>query len=149
MQVSFQWTRRGFWRCAAVTAGFVAYRRVRATIDAWRRRNHGARYARWSRTGRDPDLPGRLKRLAAGDEMPDGLFVPGLPDAMAAFAGDNGRTLVVRNHEALFANDGPFGKNNERLSRVPASKLYDYGRGKAPCPGGTTTFVGTRARSRW
>ena len=34
-----------------------------------------------------------------GDAMSDGLLVPGLPDAMAAFAGPQGRTLLVCNHE--------------------------------------------------
>ena len=32
-----------------------------------------------------------------GDAMSDGLLVPGLPDAMAAFAGPQGRTLLVCN----------------------------------------------------
>jgi uncharacterized protein len=149
------WTRRRFLgACAAVTAGFVAYRRVfEQSIDVLASvgtaaRGYGALVA-------DPaaivDLPQGFSYKVvsrAGDEMPDGLLVPGMPDAMAAFAGENGRTLVVRNHEALFTAEGPFGKNNERLSRIPATKLYDLGRGVTPCPGGTTTFVwDTRTQS--
>lgn len=149
------WTRRRFLgACAAVTAGFVAYRRVfEQSIDVLAStgtaaRGYGALVA-------DPaaiiDLPQGFSYKVvsrAGDEMPDGLLVPGLPDAMAAFAGEGGRTLVVRNHEALHLNDGPFGKNNERLSRIPTSKLYDLGFGVTPCPGGTTTFVwDTRTQS--
>ncbi len=76
----------------------------------------------------------------AGDEMPDGLLVPGLPDAMAAFAAPGGHAIVVRNHECL-GTGGPFGPKNERLAKIPASKLYDLGAGVTPCAGGTTTFV--------
>lgn len=82
----------------------------------------------------------------AGDEMPDGLLVPGLPDAMAAFAGGEGRTIVVCNHECM-GTLGAFGPKNERLARISASKLYDLGAGVTPCAGGTTTFVwDTRAQ---
>jgi len=76
----------------------------------------------------------------AGDEMPDGLLVPGLPDAMAAFAGPGSHAMVVRNHECL-GTGSAFGPKNERLSKISASKLYDLGAGVTPCAGGTTTFV--------
>jgi secreted PhoX family phosphatase len=76
-----------------------------------------------------------------GDEMDDGLLVPALCDGMAAFPGPDGTVIVVRNHEGLFAAEGPFGEKNERLARVPTAKLYDLGLGITPCPGGTTTFV--------
>ncbi len=78
-----------------------------------------------------------------GNTMDDGLLVPGVPDGMAAFRGKKGRVIVVRNHENnpdRYKN-GPFGENNELLSRVPAKKFYDYGNSKAPSLGGTTTFV--------
>jgi secreted PhoX family phosphatase len=150
-----KWTRRRFLgACAAVTAGFVAYRRVfEQSIDVLAKTGNAARG--YGALVADPakivDLPQGFSYKVvsrAGDEMPDGLLVPVLPDAMAAFAGDGGRTLVVRNHEALLSGDGPFGKNNERLARIPASKLYDLGRGVTPCPGGTTTFVwDTRTQS--
>lgn len=76
-----------------------------------------------------------------GDRMTDGLLSPGLPDGMAAFAGKNGRVILIRNHENNPEGKGPFGKNNELLSKVPKSKLYDYGYGKWPSLGGTTTLI--------
>src|SRR5262245_50514802 len=44
-----------------------------------------------------------------GDPMDDGRRVPPLHDGMAAFAGENGRVVLVRNHEisAGPALDGP------------------------------------------
>ncbi|MEL6651944.1 MAG: alkaline phosphatase PhoX [Bacteroidota bacterium] len=78
-----------------------------------------------------------------GTEMADGLLVPGRPDGMAAFVGEDGKVIVVRNHE-LSADEfenGPFGAKLERLSRYERSSLYDYGRGKLPGQGGTTTFI--------
>jgi secreted PhoX family phosphatase len=150
-----EWTRRSFLRaCGAVTIGFLAYRRAfHQSLDALAAASTAARG--YGPLVPDPnavvDLPrGFAYRIVsrAGDEMPDGLLVPGMPDAMAAFAGSDGRTIVVRNHEALWALEGPFGPKNERLSRIPASKLYDSGGGATPCPGGTTTFVwDTRAQS--
>ncbi|MBY0280255.1 PhoX family protein [Candidatus Binatia bacterium] len=78
-----------------------------------------------------------------GEEMSDGLLVPGAPDGMGAFAGPDGKTLVVRNHE--LGNDtpdlGPYGATNERFARVPAADVYDAGGGTRPALGGTTTFV--------
>src|SRR5687767_2939340 len=50
----------------------------------------------------------------AGEKMNDGLRVPDKQDGMAAFAGPNGLTILVRNHE-LSADDsarGPFGEDN-------------------------------------
>ncbi|MGH7292049.1 MAG: alkaline phosphatase PhoX, partial [Myxococcota bacterium] len=54
----------------------------------------------------DPDrllalAPGFSYRVIArtGDEMSDGLLVPGCPDGTGAFAGPNGRVILVRNHE--------------------------------------------------
>jgi len=79
----------------------------------------------------------------AGDKMDDGLFLPGAPDGMAAFTGKKGRVIVVRNHENSpdrFEN-GAFGKNNELVGSIQASKFYDYGKKKMPSLGGTTTFV--------
>ena len=77
-----------------------------------------------------------------GDEMDDGLLVPGLPDAMAAFPGAEGRTLLVCNHEltAGARKVGAFGEENERIAKVPRERFYDWGRGDPP-QGGTTTFV--------
>jgi len=76
-----------------------------------------------------------------GDKMDDGLLVPDLPDGMATFPCNDGLTLLVRNHELLPYQLGPFGKENKLLKEVPAQKFYDYGKGKTPGLGGTTTVV--------
>ncbi|MFK7923707.1 MAG: alkaline phosphatase PhoX [Bacteroidia bacterium] len=79
----------------------------------------------------------------SGSEMVDGLLLPGKPDGMAAFAGEDGKVIVVRNHEVSpddFEN-GAFGPNLERLSQLSKEDIYDYGRGKLPGLGGTSTFV--------
>ncbi|HEV7350823.1 alkaline phosphatase PhoX [Telluribacter sp.] len=78
-----------------------------------------------------------------GSTMSDGLLVPGAPDGMAAFKGAKGRTILIRNHEMNPnpAGGGPFGLNNELLSKVDRNKLYDYGKGVMPELGGTTTII--------
>jgi uncharacterized protein len=79
-----------------------------------------------------------------GEEMADGLLVPAMHDGMAAFAGPNGRTVLVRNHEMesdWAARGSPYGPDRERLKRVDRSKIYDYGEGVQPSMGGTTTLV--------
>ena len=37
-----------------------------------------------------------------GNEMDDGLKVPGCHDGMAAFAGSNGKTILIPNHESFW-----------------------------------------------
>ena len=78
-----------------------------------------------------------------GEEMDDGLWVPGGHDGMAAFPGPNGKTLLVRNHElqATSKNAGAFGWNNEKIEPAAIDKFYDAGSGELPCLGGTTTLV--------
>ena len=78
-----------------------------------------------------------------GTLMTDGLVVPGKPDGMATFAGKNNTTIIIRNHENSpdDSKNGPFGKANELLSKVEKKKLYDFGNGKLPCIGGTTTLI--------
>lgn len=79
-----------------------------------------------------------------GEEMSDGLLVPGLHDGMAAFDGGDGRVVLVRNHEIGIDADprlGAFGPNLERLDRIDPAMLYDAGRGGPPSLGGTTTIV--------
>ncbi|NUM52169.1 MAG: DUF839 domain-containing protein [Candidatus Hydrogenedentes bacterium] len=79
----------------------------------------------------------------AGDKMDDGFVVPSEADGMAAFAGPDGKTIVVRNHELSPDKPewGPYGAANELFEKIDRAMLYDAGRGKAPCLGGTTTFV--------
>ncbi|MEM6348833.1 MAG: alkaline phosphatase PhoX [Bacteroidota bacterium] len=78
-----------------------------------------------------------------GSEMADGFFLPGKPDGMASFAGENGKVIVVRNHEVSHDDfeNGAFGAKNELLARLGKESLYDYGSGKLPGLGGTTTFI--------
>jgi len=76
-----------------------------------------------------------------GDKMSDGFFVPGLPDGMATFPGKDGRIVLVRNHELHRKGDSAFGQEDELLKRLKPNQLYDYGNGKTPGYGGTTTLV--------
>ena len=78
-----------------------------------------------------------------GSTMSDGLLVPGKGDGMATFTAKNNRTIIIRNHENthLDFKNGPFGKMNELLSKVDRKKFYDYGSGKTPGIGGTTTLI--------
>lgn len=84
-----------------------------------------------------------------GEQMADGLLVPGKPDGMAAFPGPDGRTLLVRNHELQtdWVKLSPYGRDNALLTRIARDRVYDAGHGSTPCLGGTTTLVyDTRAR---
>lgn len=93
------------------------------------------------------DLPERFSYRVlsrAGERMDDGLYLPAVPDGMAAFPGPNGHTLLVRNHEVnhdALGLSGPFGARNELLAEVGADRLYDVGADGTPCLGGTTTLV--------
>jgi uncharacterized protein len=78
-----------------------------------------------------------------GEQMDDGLFLPGGPDGMAAFKGKKGSVIVVRNHELSpdsFKN-GAFGETNQLLEKVGQDKFYDYGKKAIPGLGGTSTFI--------
>ncbi len=99
------------------------------------------------------DLPAGFSYTAfspVGTEMDDGLLLPGKHDGMAAFAGAAGRVILVRNHELeeTWTNRGPFGRFNERLSRVPRAKIFDFGDGGRPGLGGTTTAIYNPATRR-
>lgn len=78
-----------------------------------------------------------------GQTMSDGLLVPGLPDAMGAFEGPAGKTIIVRNHELDPSKlDGtPFGKGQRLAGRLPRARFYDAGFGTYQSFGGTTTIV--------
>jgi uncharacterized protein len=79
----------------------------------------------------------------AGEKMDDGLLVPGKHDGMGAFAGPNGRVILVRNHEmeASATEYSPFGVKRILLKKIDRKKLYDAGRGTKPGLGGTTTLI--------
>ncbi len=74
--------------------------------------------------------PGFQYRIlsAVGEEMDDGYLVPNQHDGMAAFAGENGSTILVRNHEIH-----PLQAQNTLPPDVPQ---YD-----SACSGGTTTLI--------
>jgi hypothetical protein len=78
-----------------------------------------------------------------GEPMSDGLRVPGSHDGMAAFAGDDGRIVLISNHEldALWSSDGPFDENFEQLPESLKACVYDRGADRTPCIGGTTTTI--------
>jgi uncharacterized protein len=78
-----------------------------------------------------------------GEEMDDGLLVPGRHDGMAAFPGEGGTTILVRNHEneAPWRHYSPFGRNDERLGKIDRRFIFDAGYGRIPLNGGTTTLV--------
>lgn len=130
--------RRGFLKAIATAA-------VTPAISA--AREDGA--ARFGRLRPDPDgildLPeGFSYRVISrrGEEMDDGLLVPALHDGMAAFAGDNGTVRLVVNHEIRpsWQAASAFGAGQERLDRVDRARIYDYGKGRTPGAGGTTTI---------
>ena len=78
----------------------------------------------------------------AGDQMSDGFFSPGRPDGMATFADRPGRLILIRNHEISPASDeGPYGNRLHLLNKIDPKKVYDFGSGKTPSTGGTTTLV--------
>lgn len=141
-------TRRDFLRTAALySAGFVGLRQL-ASRPLFAAAEEG-------RAGFGPLVaqPAGMMRLprgfrhvvfsATGEEMADGLLVPGRHDGMAAFPGPGGRTLLVRNHELESTQSelGPFGPDRRRFGRIPREKIYDLGRGVAPNLGGTSTLV--------
>lgn len=78
-----------------------------------------------------------------GDPMTDGLLVPGKGDGMATFGLDKDRTILIRNHElsATDVNEGAFGESQEFLGKVSKDLFYDFGQGKLPSLGGTTTLI--------
>lgn len=98
------------------------------------------------------DLPSKFSYHVisrAGERMDDGFYVPGKHDGMAAFAGPDGKTILVRNHELepQQLEYSPFGANNELFEKLNRAKVYDLGKGNRPGLGGTTTLVyDTRAR---
>ena len=77
-----------------------------------------------------------------GQQMDDGLRVPGMADGMAAFPGADGEVILVCNHENNPFNlrNSPFGRRRRRLKSVDRTKIYDRGENQTPALGGTTTI---------
>ncbi|MDH3304079.1 MAG: PhoX family protein [Gammaproteobacteria bacterium] len=85
-----------------------------------------------------------------GDIMSDGLRVPGAHDGMAAFAGPDGRVILVCNHEMTshWVAASAFGDHYGELSELTRSLLYDRGGDRTPALGGTTTTLYDPAAGR-
>jgi secreted PhoX family phosphatase len=79
----------------------------------------------------------------AGERMSDGLVVPHAHDGMAAFPGEDGRIILVCNHELTPGNyeHGAFGTAFEDLPGDIRARVYDAGKGSTPGTGGTTTTI--------
>lgn len=79
----------------------------------------------------------------AGDPMSDGLRVPAAHDGMAAFPGEDGRVILVCNHEIppAFLSRSAFAGSYEPVPQAIKDKVYDQGGGRTPGAGGTTTSV--------
>ena len=82
-----------------------------------------------------------------GQSMSDGLTVPDHADGMASFNGDNGKIILVRNHEIghyktieKLLDKNPMQKNKKFIKNF-SSYIYDLGSDYNPCGGGTTTIV--------
>jgi uncharacterized protein len=135
-------SRRHFFRsAAAVAVGFASLRQLTGCEKA------SSEVSDKSSGPKDMFAlpPGFVAKpiSVVGREMSDRLFTPGKHDGMAAFPGPGGRTLLVCNHE-LDADDlvaGPYGKSNQLLKNVDAGRFYDFGSGKRPAVGGTTTLL--------
>ncbi|MFN3167411.1 MAG: alkaline phosphatase PhoX [Phycisphaeraceae bacterium] len=141
--------RRFMSQAAAITAGFAGLRSF-AGLAGPVAATHCDPDAGFGPLIKDPrkllDLPeGFSYRVFSrtGEKMDDGFYVPGKHDGMAAFAGPDNLTLLVRNHEVTGADfkQGAFGRNNELFHRLADTAPYDPGYGKTPTLGGTTTLV--------
>jgi len=79
----------------------------------------------------------------AGDTMSDGFKVPGAHDGMAAFDGDDGRVILITNHEmnTHWFQGSAFGGDFADLPESTKALLYDRGNDKTPALGGTTTTI--------
>lgn len=156
-------SRREFLRLSGAAAGGFAGLLAYSQRTSYALSREAAASAGYGPLVADPkhlfDLPeGFTYQIVsrAGDPMDDGFFVPGKPDAMAAFAGPDGKTVVVRNHE-LNPEDidyGPFGPDGRFAKLLDRSAFYDFREGvDHPCVGGTSSFLydtrtGTLERQR-
>jgi secreted PhoX family phosphatase len=89
----------------------------------------------------------------AGELMDDGLRVPYAHDGMAAFPGEDGRVILVCNHEITptYGHRSAFADQFDQLSETIKSRFYDRGNDQSPGCGGTTTTIynpGTRETER-
>lgn len=79
-----------------------------------------------------------------GDRMSDGLYSPGSHDGMGIFSGQDGKLILVRNHELTPGSygEGPFMGDKTLIDKIGRDKFYDFANGgDYICVGGTTTLV--------
>ncbi len=141
-------SRRQFLQSTAhVSASFFGLRRLFASNGYSAPSNMGSRFGPLVSDPRGiVDLPDKFSYSVmgrVGDFMTDGLRTPGAPDGMGTFAGKNGKTIIVRNHEVSPESSftGAFGTEYELMNLVDNSMLYDAGKGVRPALGGTSTIV--------
>lgn len=60
-----------------------------------------------------------------GQTMTDGYRVPGNPDGMACFPGENGTIVLLRNHELTASSRGPYQPGGAPPRGVPPPEAYD------------------------
>ncbi len=79
----------------------------------------------------------------AGGIMNDGLKMPPAHDGMAAFPGEDGRVILICNHELgpSFPEYSAFGTDFASQPESVKAHVYDLGGDITPGAGGTTTTV--------
>jgi uncharacterized protein len=92
------------------------------------------------------DVPGGFSVQVvsrAGGRMSDGLQVPPAHDGMAAFEGEDGRIVLVCNHEmdSAYPEYSAFGTGFKELDDALKECVYDWGGSETPGAGGTTTTI--------
>ncbi len=92
------------------------------------------------------DLPEGFEKTVisrTGSVMSDGLRVPGAHDGMGAFAGADGRVILVCNHEMRpgYYDHDAFGTGFAELPESVKERVYDWGGSETPGGGGTTTTI--------
>ena len=74
--------------------------------------------------------------------MSDGFVVPYAHDGMGAFEGEDGRVILVCNHEIPPSHLHRSGFNEKmEHARQFREQFYDFGSGVTPGGGGTTTTI--------
>ena len=138
MSTSRRWFLK---RSGALGVALTGLKPALAAAAPRRRENLGALVP--DRAGRI-DLPeGFEYKLfsTVGEEMHDGFRVPAGHDGMACFPGQAaGEVILIRNHELLIGDDGPFGPGNQLADLLDPALLYDRGTA-GPIQGGTTNLV--------
>ncbi len=146
-------SRRTFIRQAgAVSLGFLGLQSF-LTLTACKNRDPRILPEKLASPGYGPLLPDPNGLLnlpngfhyqiiaTAGQPMSDGYVHPHLPDGMATFAGSSEQVILIRNHELLPWQDGPFGKSQALLQKEHLPLLYDEAQKGSRCIGGTTTLL--------